>query len=194
MPFADPNAPDLDPLWAGAIPWERYLDQEVDANRPLWEGVYRRAAAPPWWPDAVRELPHGSRALALTEDWCGDAANSLPVVARLVAQLPGAELRALKRDENLDLMDRFLTGGSRSIPIVLFLGGQGELVGRWGPRPAPLQEWVLREKCAGERSPDEIYRDVRAWYARDRGETIARELLHVLNPRAASSAGQSAPA
>lgn len=163
--------------WAEAQPWDRYLEEEVQAHRELWEGVHRRASPPEWWAEEAGALPRLLRFLALSEDWCGDAANSLPVIARLVEALPGAELRVLKRDETLELMDRFLTGGSRSIPVVLVLAPDGALLGWWGPRPAPLQEFVLREKAAGNRPADEIYRDVRAWYARDRGETIARELL-----------------
>ena len=39
---------------------------------------------------------------------------------------------------------------------------------------------MLREKAAGTREPAEIYRDVRSWYARDRGETTLREVLEVI--------------
>ena len=170
----------LDEDWGRAVPWDTYLTREVEKNRELWQGVYRLAAAPPWW-RAETSAMQGVRLLALSEDWCGDAANSLPVIARLAESLPGTELRVLRRDENLPLMDRFLTGGSRSIPIVLILGSGGEVLRRWGPRPAPLQDFVLREKAAGARPVSEIYRDVRTWYARDRGETIARELAQALS-------------
>ncbi len=47
-------------------------------------------------------------------------------------------------------MDRFLTGGSRSIPKVLFLDEQFRLLGDWGPRPDRLQAFVLEEKSRGE--------------------------------------------
>ena len=54
------------------------------------------------------------------------------------------------------------------------------VAGCWGPRPPELQEFVLSEKKAGLRPTDEIYRDVRRWYARDRGETTVRGLLEVM--------------
>jgi hypothetical protein len=86
-------------------------------------------------------------------------------------------MRLLKRDEHLELMDRFLTAGSRSIPLAIVLDADFTPIGRWGPRPRELQEFVIREKRACIRPSDEIYRDVRAWYARDRGSTTLRELL-----------------
>ena len=36
--------------------------------------------------------------LVLSEDWCGDAVNIVPWVARLVAMMPGVDLRVLGRD------------------------------------------------------------------------------------------------
>ena len=185
-PSATPGIP-FSTFWERAHPWAAYLQDEVEANRELWQAVYARAAAPGWWPETARRFPHPWRALALSEDWCGDAVNALPVVARLVEADPRAELRILKRDENPELMDRFLTNGSRSIPVALLLGPDWELLGWWGPRPAPLQEFVLREKAAGQRPVEEIYRDVRTWYARDRGETIAREMAAILAPADAAA-------
>jgi hypothetical protein len=49
-----------------------------------------------------------------------------------------------------------------------------EPVAHWGPRPAVLQEWVM----ANRRMPGaERYPLIRRWYAKDRGETVLREVL-----------------
>ncbi len=77
-------------------------------------------------------------------------------------------------------MDLYLTNGSRSIPIVVIMDDAFRPVGRWGPRPAELQEFVIREKRGGDRPASEIYKDARRWYARDRGETTLREVLAVM--------------
>lgn len=77
-------------------------------------------------------------------------------------------------------MDLYLTNGSRSIPIVVIMDEEFRPAGRWGPRPAALQESVIREKRAGERLASEIYKDARRWYARDRGETTLREVLAIM--------------
>ena len=58
--------------------------------------------------------------LILTEGWCGDAAHSLPVMKALADLNPIIRIRILLRDENPELMDRYLTNGvSRSIPKLI---------------------------------------------------------------------------
>ncbi len=120
------------------------------------------------------------RLLVLAEDWCGDAANTVPVLGAFADAAPNVEMRVLKRDENAELMDRFLTNGTRSIPIAILLDDAFEPVGSWGPRPAALQAFVLGERAKGERPVKEIYADSRRWYAHDRGETTLCELLDVM--------------
>ena len=85
------------------------------------------------------------------------------------------ELRILRRDEHPELMDRYLTNGSRSIPIVIALDDSFRELGHWGPRPRVLQAWVLENRPRVPKA--ELYPQVRKWYARDRGETTLREVL-----------------
>ena len=166
--------------WESAFGWDTYFRDEAREHRALWNGVYARAKVPGWAVQEAKELEGEWRLLAISEDWCGDAVNTLPVLARLAEAAPGVELRVVKRDEHPGLMDRHLTNGARSIPLVVVLDRDYRPVGTWGPRPGPLQEFILAEKRAGLRSSKEIYRDARTWYARDRGETTLREMLDVL--------------
>ena len=59
--------------------------------------------------------------LVLTEAWCGDAAQNIPFMAKLAEQSPLINLKLLLRDENLDLMDQYLTNGGRGIPKLIVL-------------------------------------------------------------------------
>ncbi len=153
--------------------FREYLDR-VEANRELWHAVYRKVRVPDDVVRQAQEIPARFRIVALSEDWCGDAVNSLPVVARL-AEAAGWDMRVLKRDENDDLMSTHLTGKSRSIPVVILYDEHFTERGWWGPRPRELQEWVLGE---GSRLPPaERYKEVRRWYARDRGRSTLDELL-----------------
>jgi hypothetical protein len=95
-----------------------------------------------------------------------------------VESVPGLSLRILQRDENPELMDRYLTNGSRSIPIVIALDEEFNELGHWGPRPTELQAWVMANKDTMPKP--ERYKEVRRWYARDRGETTIREVAAVL--------------
>lgn len=183
--------PDLDygACWERAFAWETYFRDEIREHRELWNAVSARAKVPGWVAQEVERLGGEWRLLVISEDWCGDAVNTVPVLARLAEVAPGVELRVVKRDEHPELMDRHLTNGARSIPLAVMLDRDFRPVGSWGPRPAPLQEFILREKRAGVRSAKEIYRDARAWYARDRGETTLAEVLEVLRKASGASAG-----
>ncbi|KAB7705278.1 thioredoxin family protein [Bacillus aerolatus] len=82
------------------------------------------------------------KVIVLTEDWCGDAMLNVPILLE-TALHAGMEVRFLYRDENLELMDQYLTNGtSRAIPIFIFIDEQGEEKAVWGPRAPALQELV----------------------------------------------------
>jgi len=163
--------------WKDGYTWNEYLENEVEEHEDLWKGLYRRHETPRRAHDRIAEIGGEWRLLVLTEDWCGDASNIVPVIARFAEAAPNVELRLVKRDENLELMDEFLTNGGRAIPMVVILGADFGLAGHWGPRPRELQEFVISEKEKGDRPFEEIYKDARKWYARDDGETTLEELL-----------------
>jgi hypothetical protein len=80
------------------------------------------------------------RVIVLTEDWCGDAMINIPILLR-IAEKTGMEVRMLLRDDNLELMDQYLTNGkSRSIPIFIFIDEEGNEVAKWGPRAQKIQD------------------------------------------------------
>lgn len=88
------------------------------------------------------------RAIALTEDWCGDAMVNNPILMK-IAEVAGIEVRYLLRDQNLELMDQYLTNGtSRSIPIYIFIDEAGNEVAVWGPRAPEVQAFVDEERAA----------------------------------------------
>lgn len=176
------TATELDhrPYWDEGRPFRRWLQEEVDEHADLWRGVWRKHRTPSWAVERAREIGGDWKLLVLAEDWCGDASNTVPVLARFAEAAPNLEMRVLNRDENPELMDRYLTGGGRSIPVAVVLDAGLEPRGHWGPRPGELQDFVLSEKEKGDRETSEIYRDARRWYARDGGESTLRELLDVL--------------
>jgi hypothetical protein len=151
-------------------------------HRPLWEGVYRTAVVPDW----ARTPPSEERKLlALVEDWCIDTSSTIPVLARWTEVVPGLSLRLLRRDEHPAVMDRYLTNGARSIPVVLVMDRECRVIARWGPYPAPLAEWV-REHKPPVMEKAEFVKGKRLWYARDRGETTLKEIAEVVRMQVAA--------
>jgi hypothetical protein len=165
---------DFGALWESAQTFEAFVASCKAEHCGLWRGLYNLARVPDW---ALAAVPAGSsrKFLVIAEDWCGDASNTIPIVARLADMVPSLELRVIARDQNLELMDQYLTNGSRSIPIVIVLDDQLQEVGHWGPRPTQLQAWVMANRTTTPKA--ELYPEVRKWYARDRGETTLREVL-----------------
>ena len=165
--------PDFRELWDLALPYGRFV-AESEHHCGLWEGIYNLMRVPEW---AFQAVPPGTRRrlLVIAEDWCGDASSTIPIVARFADAVPGMELRLLRRDQHSELMDRYLTNGARSIPIVIVLDESFRELGHWGPRPRELQAWVMAHRLTIPKA--ELYPQVRQWYARDRGETTLREIL-----------------
>lgn len=83
--------------------------------------------------------------LVITEDWCGDAMMNNPIL-RKIAEAAELDVRTVYRDEDTDLIDRYLTNGGRSIPIYLLLNAQGNVIAKWGPRAASIQDDVLERR------------------------------------------------
>ncbi|MCK4246628.1 thioredoxin family protein, partial [Candidatus Bipolaricaulota bacterium] len=104
-------------------------------QRALHELHFRRSR--PSEEDLVKvSLTGPQRVLVITEPWCGDSLAILPVVIKLFQEAGNGEIRIVLRDQNPELIDRYLTHGGRAIPIVVFLDENFEERFHWGPRPA----------------------------------------------------------
>ncbi|MGH7497310.1 MAG: thioredoxin family protein [Gemmatimonadales bacterium] len=164
---------DFGSLWDKGLAFDVFVAAS-EKQRGLWEGLHRIAVVPAW---AVNAVPAGvkRKLLVIAEDWCGDASSTIPIVARLAEAVPGLELRIIRRDEHAEVMDQYLTNGSRSIPIVIALDENFRELGHWGPRPVVLQSWFVANRPTVPKA--ELYPKVRSWYAHDRGESTLREVL-----------------
>jgi hypothetical protein len=165
----------------------------AEENRELWQSIYARAAVSDDVLELARQLPAKRHLLVLVEDWCGDAFNSVPFLARLAdAVADKLELRVLRRDENLDLMDAHLSPrGGRAIPAVIVLDENFAEIGWWGSRPAELQAWIDETGASLEKA--ERYRQIRIWYSRDRGVSTLTEVLAVAGAPVATPAASPSP-
>lgn len=134
--------------------------------------------------------PQGLRAIVLTEDWCGDAMLNNPILLR-IAEEAGIEVRFVLRDQNLELMDQYLTNGtSRAIPIFIFFNQEGSEVGVWGPRASEMQKMVDEGRAAlpEKDAPDfqekqlELYKRLGKAYQTDAAiwQTVANSIMATL--------------
>ena len=154
--------------------YTQLLDDDQTNLHRLYE---RRAKIDEAAVEAIRASgPHNI--LVVTEPWCGDSLAIFPVVAKLFTEA-GCEIRVIRRDEHLDLIDHYLTNGGRAVPIVIVLDEAFNERFHWGPRPAQAQSIVTEHKAAiaaGETDKAEVHKQVRSFYARDHGKSVVSEL------------------
>ncbi|MGE6259862.1 thioredoxin family protein [Heyndrickxia sporothermodurans] len=99
------------------------------------------------------------RAIVITEDWCGDAMMNTPILLK-IAEAANIEVRMILRDQNLELMDQYLTNDTaRSIPIFIFIDKNGEEKAKWGPRAAKVQDYVMELRSVLPPKEDERFEE-----------------------------------
>lgn len=173
----------FDRYWPATTSWTEFLGGVKD-KADLWASYAGRARLHADELARLGALPGARKVLILTEDWCGDAIRSTPTIATMAAACDDVEVRVLDVEVEPSALDGRLTRGARAVPIVIVFDGEGNELGQWGPRPAPLQA-ELRAKILAEGAPTpetkgEFYAPIMAWYAKDRGRTVAQEMLMIL--------------
>lgn len=133
--------------------------------------------------------------LIITEGWCGDAAQNIPVIEKIATESDAIETRYVLRDENLELMDAYLTNNARSIPKLIALDALNfEEIGTWGPRPVAAMDLFIELRNRGVEKPL-IMENLQRWYIADKNRTIQDEFEFLLsdwaNAKESAAAQQS---
>lgn len=116
----------------------------------------------------------------ISEAWCGDAANTVPVVAKMCEHLQTAELHILLRDDNPEVMNEYLTNGTKSIPMLIVLDDNYNELFVWGPRPLDLQKEVIEFKKRGSFEIEELKKNIQMWYLNDKTNSTQKEIIELL--------------
>lgn len=132
--------------------------------------------------ELVRTISESQVWIVITEAWCGDGAQAIPYLAALAALNPSIELKIIMRDEYPEVMDAYLTNGTRSIPklVVMTADLSCELF-TWGPKPQFL---IDKQKAYKHDSQGVSYHDysaeVHLWYARNKNHDLEQELFPLI--------------
>lgn len=119
--------------------------------------------------------------LVISEPWCGDAANIVPVLSAIAEINDKIDLRIILRDENPEIMDRYLTNGGRAIPmLIIFDSDSGNELAIWGPRPSTLQKIINEMKRKPEYQLEELKKTIQLWYADNKTKDIQEEILSLV--------------
>ncbi|WKD85690.1 hypothetical protein KCTC32516_01035 [Polaribacter huanghezhanensis] len=130
--------------------------------------------------EALKSTKNKQTWLLITESWCGDAAQIMPVINKMSLQSDNVNLKVVLRDENEALMNQFLTNGSKSIPKLVVLNENEEVISSWGPRPSIATKMVndYKEKHGGLDA--DFKRDLQVWYNKNKGENIQEDVVAFL--------------
>jgi Thioredoxin len=119
--------------------------------------------------------------LVISEGWCGDAAQILPIIHKMAEQSEKIDLKIVLRDENEELMNLFLTNGTKSIPKLIVLDKNTlEVLGDFGPRPKEAKQLILDYKATHGVVDETAKTELQKWYLHDKGLSTQREILELV--------------
>lgn len=119
--------------------------------------------------------------LVISEGWCGDAAQILPVIYKMAELSERIDLKIVFRDENEDLMNLFLSNGTKSIPKLIILDKNTlEVLSDFGPRPIGAKQLILDYKAKHGIVDETAKTNLQLWYLHDKGLSIQKEIMDLM--------------
>jgi hypothetical protein len=119
--------------------------------------------------------------LVLSEGWCGDAAQILPIMHKMAELSDKIALKIVFRDENPELMNLFLTNGSKSVPKLIIIDSLMKFVADWGPRPADAIKLIVDYKEKFGVVDETAKTELQMWYLHDKGISTQNEIIGLLD-------------
>ena len=134
--------------------------------------------------EKLKQLENEQIWLVISEGWCGDAAQILPVINKMAEQNTKINLRIVFRDENDELMQLFLTNGTRSIPKLIVLDKDTlEFITDFGPRPNAAKKLILDYKAQHGIVDETAKTELQLWYLHDKGLSTQNEILEAIETK-----------
>ena len=91
------------------------------------------------------------------------------------------EVKIILRDENLEIMDNYLTNGGRAIPKLIALDKSTlEEKFIWGPRPATIQEVINVLKANNVTDLHQMVEKIQIAYNNDHTASVQSEFISIL--------------
>jgi hypothetical protein len=119
--------------------------------------------------------------LVISESWCGDAAQILPVINKMATVSDKINFRIVLRDDNEELMNQFLTNGTKSIPKLIIIDKESnEVIADFGPRPIGAKQLILDYKSEHGVVDETAKIELQKWYLQDKGISTQNEIVELM--------------
>lgn len=128
---------------------------------------------------AIEQIKAPQKWVLITEPWCGDAAHSVPFIQMISDLNPLISLEIQLRDSDSEI-EKYLTNGGKSIPILVIRNESNEDLAVWGPRPKDCQ--VVFQQLKDENADFEAMKvALQNWYNHNKGVDIQQELIELIS-------------
>jgi LPS O-antigen subunit length determinant protein (WzzB/FepE family) len=118
--------------------------------------------------------------LVIAEGWCGDAAQNLPIIHKIAETSNLVNLKVVLRDDNEDLMNLFLTNGGKSIPKLVVLDKNNNVLNTWGPRPTIAAQMVANYKTEYGVIDANLKQNLQVWYNKNKAKNIQDDFIKLV--------------
>lgn len=119
--------------------------------------------------------------IVIAESWCGDAAQILPVINKMATVSDKINFRIVLRDDNEELMNQFLTNGTKSIPKLIIIDKESnEVIADFGPRPIGAKQLILDYKSEHGVVDETAKIELQKWYLQDKGISTQNEIVELM--------------
>lgn len=119
--------------------------------------------------------------LVISESWCGDAAQILPIINKMAEVSDKIDLKIVLRDDNEELMNLFLTKGTKSIPKLIIIDKEtNEVINDFGPRPSGAKQLILDYKAEHGVVDETAKIELQKWYLQDKGISTQKEIVELM--------------
>lgn len=119
--------------------------------------------------------------LVIAEGWCGDAAQIVPILNKMDLLAHTIEMKIVFRDENPELMNLFLSNGTKAIPKLIILDKKSlNVEANWGPRPKGALELIANYKEKQGKIDANAKTELQLWYLHDKGISTQTEVTELM--------------
>ncbi len=134
----------------------------------------------------VKQIDKPQQWVVISEPWCGDAAHTVPIMY-LMSQLNDKITFEIQLRDSGSEIEKYLTNGSKSIPILIVRDENGKDLFQWGPRPKSGQAAYLELVSKGE-DHEAIKAAIQSYYNADKSISTQQEISTLLQAITSSNA------
>lgn len=136
-------------IFENSVNAEDYLNKVDENYLPRWEKKLDQVKFTEEQLKFLNDNLPEVNIVVFSADWCGDCQNGVPVLMKIAEANSQINLRLIDRDSHQEMLEKYLTSGSKKIPLVFFMNSEYQEINRWVERSAySYSMWYEAKKQA----------------------------------------------